>query len=72
MIRLSRLAKASELQRDKTENLQVPGKQQRTTSLSELLSRLASIHHSRPTSFILAQRAHPELDALFASLSSNP
>ncbi|MCI93980.1 hypothetical protein A2U01_0115278, partial [Trifolium medium] len=33
--------------RDKTENFQVPGKEQRATSLSELLSRLAIIHHSR-------------------------
>ncbi|MCI45601.1 hypothetical protein A2U01_0066840, partial [Trifolium medium] len=64
---LARLVKANELQRGKTENLQVPGEEQRALSLSEFLSRLASKHHSRPASLTLAQRASPDLGAQRAS-----
>ncbi|MCI48012.1 hypothetical protein A2U01_0069255, partial [Trifolium medium] len=57
------LAKASELQRNKTENFQVPGEEQRALSLSEIHSRLAISHHSRPASLILALRTSPDLGA---------
>ncbi|MCI51203.1 hypothetical protein A2U01_0072447, partial [Trifolium medium] len=66
-----RLARPSET---KQTNLQVPGEGQRSLSLSDLLPRLAIIHVHvpRPAGITLAQRDHPEQDALFANFSSNP